>query len=109
MLRWLNFSKPAFRRLPYGPADVAFLLGLFLLLYSLGNVGRGLFVQFKPPVFIPNVSLDPINLPYYAARSMLRMFLGLFLSLIFTFTYGYACAKSKKAEKVLIPILDILQ
>jgi NitT/TauT family transport system permease protein len=109
MLRWFNFSKPAFRRMPYGPADIAFLLGLFLLLYSLGKVGSGLFVAFKPPVITPNVSLDPVNLPYYAARSMLRMFLGLFFSLIFTLSYGYACAKSKKAEKVLIPILDILQ
>jgi len=95
--------------MPYGPVDIAFMLGLFLFLYGLGKVGAGLFVAFKPPVITPNISLDPWNLPYYAARSSLRMFLGLFFSLVFTLTYGYACAKSKRAEKVLIPILDVLQ
>ncbi len=95
--------------MPYGPADIGFLFGLFLLLYGLGKIGSGLFVPFKPPVITPNISLDPKNLPYYAARSCLRMFIGLFFSVIFTLAYGYACAKSKKAEKVLIPMLDILQ
>src|SRR4029077_3941970 len=55
------------------------------------------------------LSLDPINLPFYAARTTLRMFAGLFLSLVFTLTYATWAAKSSRAEKLLVPILDILQ
>ncbi len=57
----------------------------------------------------PKVSLDPVNLPYYIARSTLRMFIALIASVLFTFGYGYVCAKSRKAERVMIPLLDILQ
>ena len=52
---------------------------------------------------------DPALLPYYAGRSLLRMFIALFFSLSFTLVYGYAAARSRRAEKVLVPILDILQ
>ncbi|RMD68326.1 MAG: ABC transporter permease subunit [Cyanobacteria bacterium J149] len=62
-----------------------------------------------PPDVIPTVDLDPRNLPYYAGRSTLRMFIALFFSLLFTLVYGYIAAHSRKAEKVLIPLLDILQ
>src|SRR6202012_2600948 len=66
-------------------------------------------VKFNPPDVIPSISLDPRNLPNYAARSTLRMFIALGLSTIFTFVYGYAAARSRRAEKVLVPLLDILQ
>ncbi len=55
------------------------------------------------------LSLDPIHLPVYAARTTLRMFTALFFSLLFTFTYGTWAAKSPRAEKLLVPLLDILQ
>ncbi len=55
------------------------------------------------------VSLDPSNLPYYALRTILRMFYALILSLIFSFVYATIAVKSKKAELILIPLLDILQ
>ena len=55
------------------------------------------------------VSLDPINLPYYALRTTLRMLAAMAASLLFTFTYGTLAAKSRRAELVLLPILDILQ
>jgi NitT/TauT family transport system permease protein len=57
----------------------------------------------------PTISLDPINLPYYALRSVLRMFVALGVSFVFTLIYATAAAKSRMAEKILIPILDILQ
>ncbi len=89
--------------------DAALLLGLFLLLYAVGRIGRDFFAEFYPPQVMPEVSLDPRNLPYYAARSTLRMFAALGLSVIFTLSYGYAAARSRRAERVLIPLLDILQ
>ena len=55
------------------------------------------------------VSLDPANLPEYAARTTLRMLVALVLSLVFTFTYATLAAKSQRAEVLLVPLLDILQ
>src|SRR5436305_15337790 len=60
-------------------------------------------LQLAPP------SLDPRHLPEYAARTTLRMLVALGLSLIFTFTYATLAAKSKRAELLLVPLLDILQ
>jgi NitT/TauT family transport system permease protein len=57
----------------------------------------------------PIVSLDPVNLPEYALRTTLRMLAAMVASLFFTFTYATLAAKSRRAEMVLIPILDILQ
>jgi NitT/TauT family transport system permease protein len=55
------------------------------------------------------VSLDPANLPIYALRTTMRMLLAIVCSIIFTFIYAALAAKSRRAEMVLIPLLDILQ
>jgi NitT/TauT family transport system permease protein len=55
------------------------------------------------------VSLDPTNLPTYALRTTLRMLLAIVCSIVFTFIYAALAAKSRRAEMVLIPLLDILQ
>lgn len=55
------------------------------------------------------ISLDPINLPEYAMRTTLRMLVAMLASLVFSLIYGTLAAKSRRAEKVLVPILDILQ
>src|ERR1700694_1729170 len=55
------------------------------------------------------VSLDPTNLPLYALRTTMRMLLAIVCSIIFTFVYAALAAKSRRAEMVLIPLLDILQ
>ena len=57
----------------------------------------------------PVVSLDPVNLPEYALRTTLRMLAAMAASLLFTVTYGALAAKSRRAELVLVPLLDILQ
>jgi NitT/TauT family transport system permease protein len=54
-------------------------------------------------------SLDPARLPWYAARTTLRMLAAMVLSLLFTFTYATWAARSRRAELVLVPLLDILQ
>jgi NitT/TauT family transport system permease protein len=54
------------------------------------------------------VSLDPSNLPFYALRTTMRMLLAIVCSIIFTFVYAALAAKSRRAEMVLIPLLDIL-
>jgi NitT/TauT family transport system permease protein len=55
------------------------------------------------------VSLDPANLPLYALRTTMRMLLAIVCSIIFTFIYAALAAKNRRAEMVLIPLLDILQ
>ncbi|MCF2970184.1 ABC transporter permease subunit [Synechococcus sp. Nb3U1] len=102
-------SPEALRRLPAGVADVAIIFGTLVLLALVAQVGTGAFVQFRPPAVVPQIDLDPRNLPYYAARSTLRMFIALGVSTLFTLIYGYIAAKSHWAERILIPLLDILQ
>ena len=55
------------------------------------------------------ISLDPGQLPEYALRTVLRMGCALVASLVFSLVYAAVAAKSRQGEKVLIPILDILQ
>jgi NitT/TauT family transport system permease protein len=56
-----------------------------------------------------HISLNPVYLPQYALRTTLRLFIALLLSLLFTFTVGTLAAKNKHAERLIIPIIDILQ
>jgi ABC-type proline/glycine betaine transport system permease subunit len=55
------------------------------------------------------ISTDIADVPYYAARSLLRMFIALALSTAVALVYGTAAARLRRVEKVLVPILDILQ
>jgi len=55
------------------------------------------------------ISLDPWRLPEYALRTVLRMGCALVASLVFSLVYAAVAAKSRQGEKILIPILDILQ
>jgi NitT/TauT family transport system permease protein len=94
------------RRLP-NVWDAIAILCVFGALVGVTEVARGTFAPITPSAI--RVSLDPIHLPEYAARTTLRMFAALAASLLFTFTYGTAAAKSRRAGLVLIPVLDILQ
>ncbi|MFT3718220.1 ABC transporter permease [Pseudorhodoferax sp.] len=55
------------------------------------------------------LSLDPWQLPYYLLRTMLRMFLAMAAALLFSAAFGVLAARSRAAEQVLVPMLDILQ
>ena len=90
-------------------ADLAVGLGSLTLLYVVARVGSESLVRFTPPDLIPVISLDPANLPNYAARSTLRMFIALCCSFSFALAYGYVAASSRRAEKILVPLLDVLQ
>ncbi len=78
------------------------------LLAFFAEASRGLLEPISKLSAAP-LSLEPAQLPVYAARTTLRMFAALALSLLFTFTYATWAAKSARAEKLLVPILDILQ
>jgi NitT/TauT family transport system permease protein len=55
------------------------------------------------------ISLDPRYLPGYALRTVLRMLLAMIMSLLFTFVFATWAAKSKRAARIIIPLIDILQ
>jgi NitT/TauT family transport system permease protein len=88
--------------------DVLAVLLILGLLVFLSEASRHLLQPLSELQREP-ISLDPRNLPEYAARTTLRMLIALVLSLLFTFTYATLAAKSKQAERLLIPLLDILQ
>jgi len=56
-----------------------------------------------------HVSLEPIYLPGYALRTVLRLFVALFFSVVFSFVVGTIAAKSRQAERIIIPAIDVLQ
>ncbi len=88
--------------------DVLAVLLILGLLVFLGEASRHLFEPLTELQRTPT-SLDPANLPEYAARTTLRMLVAMALSLLFTFTYATLAAKNKQAERLLVPLLDILQ
>ncbi len=99
LLRWLGADPAAWY------ADLAVGLGLFALLYvALVVATAGHHAEAAAPV-----SLSASRLPLYAAYSFLRMLAAYVLSLVFSLTYGYLAAYNRRAEKILVPILDILQ
>jgi NitT/TauT family transport system permease protein len=105
-LRSFGSARGVLRR-SFSPIDVALLIAVVGVLYAILRVG-GLTVSFTPSQ-LHHVSTDPAKLPYYAARSLLRMFIALFFSVLFSLTYGYVAARNRRAEKVLVPLLDIMQ
>jgi NitT/TauT family transport system permease protein len=86
---------------------LAFIVVIGLIVF-LGETSRGLFAPLSQLEVVP-LSLDPVHLPEYAARTTFRMMAALVLSLIFTLTYATWAAKSERAGKLLVPMLDILQ
>ncbi|MGA9564247.1 MAG: ABC transporter permease subunit [Candidatus Korobacteraceae bacterium] len=84
-----------------------FIFGLGLsLLYFIVVLAGSWFGPFNPHV---EISRNPIMLPVYAAYSLLRIMVAYVLSLAFTLVYGYIAAYNAKAERFMIPLLDILQ
>lgn len=88
--------------------DAVTLLIVFGILAAMvwGASGMATPYQVGDPIAI---SLDPTALPVYAARTVLRMFIAIFFSLLFTFTIAPLAAKNAQAEKLIIPFIDIME
>src|ERR1700761_5912592 len=80
-----------------------------LVIGGLVLIAVGGHETLQPLAHSPQISLDPRVLPNYALRTTLRMLAAMACSLLFTFVYGALAVKSRRAEMVLIPLLDILQ
>ncbi len=86
---------------------MAFVFVITIL--ALITVGTGSMNQTLAKLQSTPIELSLLNLPKYALYTTLRLFAAIFASLIFTFIIATLAAKNKKAEMIIIPILDILQ
>lgn len=93
---WLNFH------------DLAIFILIAGVFVAIAHGARGMVA---PAAWLASdpVTLDPANLPDYALRTTLRMFAAIVASLVFTFVVATLAAKSRRAELVILPALDILQ
>ncbi len=101
---FLPFGRPALTRTM--AADLLVLGVGLAALYAVSVLGRNWLGPLQPSF---EISLSPSALPLYAAYSLLRLLMAYVLSLLVAIGYGYLAATSARAERVLIPVLDVLQ
>ena len=106
-------SSPLAPARPIGPRrrwsfliDIAVMLFLFAAVFGIYAIGRSWLGPVAPGA---HISQSPSALPLYALYSLVRIGVAYGLSLIFALGYGYLAANSRRAEIILIPLLDILQ
>ena len=88
--------------------DLLLLILVLSVLFFLGWASQQMATPYSLGEPLP-ISLDPVKLPFYALRTVLRMFIALTLSILFTFVVGALAAKNRRAEQVIIPAIDVLQ
>ncbi len=88
-------------------ADLGIMLFVISLIVALLLAGRvapeDVLAQSGP------FNLTGWSLPVDALRSLSRIFIAFVVSLVFTIGYGYAAAYTKVGDRILVPLLDILQ
>ncbi len=103
------YSKPLGKLgLPLNQWDLIILVLFFGLLCALVWGAEQMTVPYHLGNRIP-ISLDPKMLPQYAISTVIRMAIALSFSLLFTFTIATLAAKSRRAERVILPFIDIMQ
>ncbi|WDF74044.1 ABC transporter permease [Novosphingobium sp. KACC 22771] len=102
-----SFSRMLRLTRPSREDAVAFVIlaGLALLVF---RAAEGM-VEPLSSLHLEPVTLDPVHLPYYALRTVLRMFAALLASTLFTLIVSTLAARSRRAGQIIVPALDILQ
>ncbi len=96
-------NRPAFSWV-----DGVVLLAVLGLLWSALHFGRGMLVAFDP-AGVPELDFSTGQIPYYAGRTLLRMWIAFGFSLFFAVFLGYLAAKNRAARALILPALDVLQ
>ena len=99
---WTQLPRVEISYLP----DLLMFAAAITLFYGVLVVARTWLGPFTPQV---EISRSPWALPAYAGYSLLRIGIAYALSLAFTLVYGYIAAYNPKAERFMIPLLDVLQ
>ncbi|MCX7941869.1 MAG: ABC transporter permease subunit, partial [Dictyoglomaceae bacterium] len=102
-MKRISWSPISYRRFSFG--DILILLFLGSIIYAISSLNT----YYTRPSELLSFDLSPSKLPLYSLYSLLRVIFAYILSFIFTLIYGYTAAYNKKLEKILIPLLDILQ
>lgn len=90
----------------FGWVDMAVVGLLAAFIYVLVTVAR----EWSGPLQqVPEIHLEARYLPLYALFSLSRGVIAYGVSFLFTMVYGYAMARVASAERVMLPVLDILQ
>jgi len=88
--------------------DMLALLFVLAVITFFAWTAKQMAIPYQLGQVIP-ISLSPSVLPFYAARTVVRMLIALCVSLLFTFTFATWAAKSRRAERIIIPVIDVLQ
>lgn len=88
--------------------DMLALLFVLAIITFFAWTAKQMATPYQIGQVIP-ISLSPSYLPFYAARTVVRMLIALCVSLVFTFTFATWAAKSRRAERLIIPTIDVLQ
>jgi len=86
--------------------DLLMFAAAMALFYAVLMVGRAWLGPITEEV---QINRSPLALPAYAGYSLLRITIAYLLSLVFTLVYGYVAAYNPRAERFMIPLLDVLQ
>ena len=99
----VSINRPSFTWV-----DGLVLLTVLGLLWSVMHFGKGMLVAFNP-ASVPELDFSTVQIPYYAGRTLLRMWIAFCFSLFFAISLGYLAAKNSAARAVILPALDVLQ
>ena len=100
-------ESPATRR-GFTWVDGVVMLALLALFWSALHFGKGMLVHFDA-ASQPAIDRSIWMIPYYAGRTLLRMWIAFAFSLLFAVGTGYLAAKSARAPMFILPALDVLQ
>lgn len=95
-------------RAPPNRFDLALLPIILAVIVMIAFTAQQMNAPFQPDQQLA-VHLDVAYLPYYLMRTSIRMLAALAASLLFSLAFAALASKSRTAEKVLVPALDILQ
>ncbi|GAC1621028.1 MAG: ABC transporter permease subunit [Candidatus Acidiferrum sp.] len=99
--------RPAGSRSPWAfLIDISVFVFVFAAIYGVYAIGRS---WMGPAMPAAQISRRPSILPLYALYSLVRIGVAYACSLAFALAYGYIAASSRRAEIILVPLLDILQ
>lgn len=106
MTRPLTPENQTLGRLNWTWQDGLIILSIVALVFAIINTAAKFTGNYNPNL---NIDLSPASLPGYTARTLLRMLVAYLFSLGFSLGYAYLAFYNKVAERILLPLLDILQ
>ena len=102
----MRLKLPFIRKNNIEPVDIFIVLIILSFIYGLIRAGAGIGKEIS---YSPQIFLTASNLPFYAWLSILRQLAAFAISVVFSIVYGYIASHYKKAEAIMIPLLDVMQ